>query len=516
MKLKLKKDLSKSVKFRPNFRVDPESKRFQAAVRYFTYGIMTTLTIGLSAVILFLALGYRFNRNTLTFTRDGLVQLATAPVNANYVFNGGKVTAGQAPARLTLGAGLYHIQLTYPGYRPWAKDLTVIAGHVHWITYPRLIPDTLHPHQLKKYGQLSFAEVAPNGQYLLLYFDQGPNSKNQLTLVNLSNPKKLTYTTLTLPAQAITQQSGPVPGNLVFGEWSLDSQHVLLKHVDGATSDFLSLNVTDPSAVVNLTQLFQLPIVEAHYSGSDPNTIYALTSDNVLRSFNVSSDEVSGALLDGVNQFLVYGSDEIVFDRTFSVTSGTTTTTVQQTGLLQDGDKTIVETLPPSHSVFVDYDEFDNHSYFVVSDATTHTVTVWQDPQNPASTVPFVTFTDIAPQYVDFDAAGRFLLLQQGAHLVVYDFYETQKFDYNLPFSIPTGLDVYWIDDFHLATVINGELEMWEFDGTNYNSLVPSSVSLYEESILDNGNNVLYSFATPKGSKAGTVDFYQTSLKVKS
>ncbi|HEV2413072.1 MAG TPA: PEGA domain-containing protein [Candidatus Saccharimonadales bacterium] len=500
--------------FRPTLRVNLESKRVQMAVRFFTYGLMTAVTVVLSAIVLLLALGYRFNRDTLTFVRDGLVQLSTAPVNANYVFNGGKLHMGSAPARLTLNSGLYHIQLSYPGYRPWSKDLTVIAGHVHWITYPRLIPISLHPSQLKKFDQLSFAEVSPNGQWLLLYFDQGPNNKNQIELVDLSNPKKLVYSTLTLPAQTLTQQSGPVPGDLSFLEWSLDSQHVLLKYTAGTTADFLSLDITDPSAVVNLTQLFQLPIAEVHYSGSDPNTIYALTSDNVLRSLNVSSDEVTGALLDGIRQFQVYGSDEIVYDRTFSANGSAGSQPVQQTGLLIGGTKTIVETLPATHNVFVDYNEFDNHSYFVVSDATTHTVTVWQDPQNPATTQPFLTINDIAPQYVDFDAAGRFLLLQQGGHLIVYDFYESQKFDYNLPFSLPAAQDVYWIDDFHLAAAIDGQLEMWEFDGTNYEEMIPSSSSLYEESILDNGNDMLYSFSTPSKSKPGNIGFYQTNLKL--
>jgi hypothetical protein len=236
----------------------------------------------------------------------------------------------------------------------------------------------------------------------------------------------------------------------------------------------------------------------------------------VLRSFNVNSNEVSGALLDGVNQFQVYGSDDIVYDRTETPAADgiSASKSLQQVGMWINGKSTVIETLPASDNVKVAYDEFDQENYFVVSDATAGTVKVYQNPENPASTVPLLTFDGISPQYIDFDAAGRFLVAQQGSHLVVYDFYEGQKFDYQLPFTVPATQNVYWIDDFHLATVINGQLEMWEFDGTNMEKLVPSLPSTNQEAVIDNGNNEIYSFA-PSKTPANQVDFEQTSLKVK-
>jgi PEGA domain len=496
------------------FHIDVESKRFRNAVRFFTYGIMTTATLALTVIVLLLALGYRINRNTLTVVRDGLVQLASEPTSANFLVTGVKTRlSGTTSARVTLAAGRYTFQLSEPGYRTWTRTFDVIAGHVHWITYPRLIPTTLTSAQQKQYSQISFAEVSPDGQWLLVYTDQ-PGAKNQLQLVNLQNPKKLQYSTLTIPASILTQNNGDL-GDLSFVEWSLDSQHVLLKHTIGSTTEFISLDRTDPQAAVNLSTEFQLPIADAHFSGSDANIIYARTTDNVVRRFDVSGQESSGALLDNVQQFSLYGSDTIVFDRDYTPSSsGTTTPTpVQQVGLQSANQQTVVATYPVGDALNVQYTEYDQYDYFIVADDTTGVTKVYEDPQDPQSAgTPIIQINDIKPDFVTFDPAGRFLTLQEGSHIVIYDFYEGMRYDYTLPFSLSLTQEAYWIDDFHLAAVVNGKLEIWDFDGSNQQSLVTAS-SAYKD-ILDDGTNMLYTFKAGTSKTGPAIDLEQTNLKV--
>ena len=99
--------------------INQDSKRFRAAMRFFTYGVMTTAVIALSALVILLSLGYRFDKG-LNIVREGLLQLGGRPVDARYSING-KEYADTTPAKATLPAGDYSIVLHQEGYRSWQK-----------------------------------------------------------------------------------------------------------------------------------------------------------------------------------------------------------------------------------------------------------------------------------------------------------------------------------------------------------------------------------------------------------
>ena len=76
---------------------------------------MTTAVVGLSIILLFLMLGYRFNKDQGTITQGGLVQFITTPPGAR-VTVGSAQLANITPSKITLTPGTYGVSMERNGY----------------------------------------------------------------------------------------------------------------------------------------------------------------------------------------------------------------------------------------------------------------------------------------------------------------------------------------------------------------------------------------------------------------
>ena len=56
----------------------------------------------------------------------GTIAVSSAPDNAEISVDGAFV--GNAPATLKLSPGKHTIRVSLPGYKEWAKEITVLAG----------------------------------------------------------------------------------------------------------------------------------------------------------------------------------------------------------------------------------------------------------------------------------------------------------------------------------------------------------------------------------------------------
>ncbi|HSX28885.1 MAG TPA: PEGA domain-containing protein [Candidatus Saccharimonadales bacterium] len=488
--------------------IDFQSKRFKRAIRFFTYGIMTMATLGLTTLVIMLAMGYRFDRTQHGVIREGLLQLAAHPVDAHYKING-KTYKSLTPDKQTLPAGSYSIEMDQDGYRSWQKQIDIVAGHVHWINYPRLIPTNLETKVVKDYEAVSFARISPDKRWLLV--NPGGQDKDKLELVDVKDPAKTQSTTLTIPDTELTQVNGQL-GQLQFVEWSLDSKQFLIKHVNGNVTEYLHVDRSKPSEAINLSKKFDLTIDDAHFSGGNTNIIYARTKD-VLRRFDIGANTVSGALMTGVEQFELFGDSTIIFHR-LKATTDSSAAQQQEVGMRIKDKDTILQLVPAAEDITVNYSEFDGHNYYVIADRTKQTTTIYQDIDNAANRQhPFAQFSGIAPNVVKFNGDSRFLLLQQGTQLGIYDFYEQQKFGYTVN-SLNDKFPVTWLDAFHIAGVIGDQLQVWDFDGTNQQALVRADPSL--DPLLSEDSDTLYTiFKAPAGSSTTRpYSLTSTSLKV--
>lgn len=97
------------------------------AVLFYLSVLVFIITLPL---ILSFALGYKFNPNTLKFTKAGIIVLKTQPGSASIYLNS-KLLDAKTPATVDeLLPGNYRVKLEIEGHYPWTDNIEVEAGKV--------------------------------------------------------------------------------------------------------------------------------------------------------------------------------------------------------------------------------------------------------------------------------------------------------------------------------------------------------------------------------------------------
>lgn len=443
--------------------IDFTSKRAKLALRFFTYGVMTVSTVVISTILVFFALGYRLDRN-FNFTQGGLVQFRSFPEGAEVTVNG-KKESFRTPGKLNVPAGQHTASMTLQGYRPWSKAFSVEPGQLVWLNYARFIPETVETTTVSEFAGLKHSLASPNRQWLLL---QPKADAPEFTLADLGDEKKPKLTSFQLSDSLLTKKDGKL-GAFELVEWDLKSQFVLVKHQNGDVREFLRIDRSKPTEAVNLTREFGLNIIEAHFSGNNANIVFANTG-GILRRLDLGNNNASGALVNDLKQFIVYGEGSIAF--TSTQVSASDSNTKQQLIGVHRGDKlTTVRTVPLDKQVVLAYSEYDDHEYLAIGTTDSSKVEVIRDPRadgtKEANTV-FAQFDlDHPVKWLSFSNNGRMLVAQSNNNFATYDLEEAKSYQFALNFGTEITRKLQWFDDFYLWSDIDDKLRIVEFDGKN-------------------------------------------------
>lgn len=121
-------------------------------------------------LILSSALGYKFNRHTLKFTKTGLIFIKTQPDGAKIYFDG-KLLTERSPASLQdLIPGAYKLTLELDQHYPWKGEVDVEAGKVSRLDKIILFPLRPNLQQLNREKFSSF-RIDPERK-IIYYLDQ--------------------------------------------------------------------------------------------------------------------------------------------------------------------------------------------------------------------------------------------------------------------------------------------------------------------------------------------------------
>lgn len=85
------------------------SKRRQLITRIVVYSLMTLGVVSLVTFLVFIMLGYRFNRDTSSIQQGGLVQFASRPTNASVTIGNAKL-GDLTPSKITVNPGNYDVR----------------------------------------------------------------------------------------------------------------------------------------------------------------------------------------------------------------------------------------------------------------------------------------------------------------------------------------------------------------------------------------------------------------------
>ncbi|HXH27352.1 MAG TPA: PEGA domain-containing protein [Candidatus Acidoferrum sp.] len=437
---------------------DPSSKRFRLALRFFSYGAMTVVTVIGTIVLVFFAMGYRFDTN-FHFAQGGLVQFNSFPSGAAVAVDG-KKQGFTTPGSANLSAGGHAITLSLAGYDTWNKTISLAPGQLRWLSYVRLIPQKIVTDAGRDFDTLTSLTPSPDKHWLLL---QTSPSAPVFTLVDSSDPTKLKYSELQLPDAAVVKAGGQY-GTFSVVEWDLGSQYILLKQQNNGQTAFIRLDRSKPEAAINISAQFGFTISDAHFSGGNANVVFANTS-GVLRRLDLGSGSASDVLASNIQQFTVLGDNEVAF------IGQSSQPTLETVGIWQSSKTTTVRTVASSVPMMIAYQSYEGHNYLAIARADSNIVDILRDPDSSPSKDATAIFAQFdlraAPRWLNFSPSGRMVFAQNNNYLAVFDLEEIQPHQALLNFGAAVTTSLRWLDDFYLWSDTGSNAHIVEFDGTN-------------------------------------------------
>lgn len=445
-------------------RVDTKRRR-TTALRVVAYAVTLLLTTVTTVVLLYVALGYRFNSGHVT--RSGLLLVDNNP-EAGAVYINGELKDASTPSRFVLKAGTYHLELKRSDYHDWSKQVSVAASGVREVRYPFLIPKKLRSKHLLDLDMLTLASQSKDKKLLLTYTENA----TQFNLITL-DPKSPKQTTLDFTT-AVRNESGKY-GSFKVIEWALNNKEVLIAQtLPSGAVNLLSLDVTKPEELINITDQYgeQAPNT-IHYVGGDTDKIYGL-KDGVLSSYSLKQNERT-ELLSHVRSYQPYSDDTILFDRQADKNN--------EVGIWKDKAATVVtHTALSAAPTLLQYANYEDNYYFVVASPTESKVVIYQDPlKKPIlkQQLPLTTLAFSEPQEVDFSASSQFILIQHDNSFLTYDLDDLLKYQVTLPFTLAAGTRLEWVDSSHVvAQTEDFNNYLLEYDGQNSHAIVNTAKDL--------------------------------------
>src|SRR5664279_1740858 len=177
----------------------PPSKRRQLIRQVAVYTAMSVTIILAVTALVFIMLGYDFNKKDGRIEQGGLLQFASAPAGADVTVDG-NILGSQTPLKANAFTGSHYIVMNKKGYRTWQKSVDVLPGIILWLNYARLIPTTLTPTPVVDFATVSSTATSFDNKWMAVKEDP---ATPDIKLVNLSD-NKTPVTMLNLPDTAYT------------------------------------------------------------------------------------------------------------------------------------------------------------------------------------------------------------------------------------------------------------------------------------------------------------------------
>lgn len=455
-------------------------------------------------VLVFQSFGYDLDRKTGHIIQNGLIFVDSHPESSTIYLNGKE--SGKTSTRLTVPAGNYNVELRRDGYRTWKRSFTLESESIERLTYPTLFPEKLTTDQQQQFtGSATLATSSPDRHWIVV---GQPDSLTSFSVFDANNPKQAAAS-ISLPAEVLTASTAPQSVQLV--EWSNDNRHVLLQHTFGDASEFIMLDRETPASSVNLNKA--LNVTSTKVTLRDKKYDQLLLYDGKTKALSTGDvkTKTMAPYLANVLEYKSYGSDTMLYAAPNAKDAAKTDIRLRQ------GDKdSLIHTYATAVNFLLDIAKFDNHWYMVVSPAAEGKVYIFKDPlsqTNPAGTTPTALTSLIMtdPNQLSFSATTQFIMVQSGKRFAVYDAEANRRYYYELNVAPVNGEKAHWMDGDRLLLSNQGKVSVFDFDGSNLQTLAP--IAAGTTPLFDRDYTRLYTIA-PLASDATKSALTRTNLKL--
>lgn len=485
--------------------LDPIARKKRKRQLFFGYGLLSIL-VGLATYVLVAtAVGYEIFNVSGEAVQNGLVFVASEPVPADISVNG-RSEGDRTEKRMALPAGEYTITLNEPGYTSWSKKIAVEGGKVRFLPYPRLYPTDLKTEKVQDLpASTGFTTQSIDQRWVVV---QQNSALPAIEIFDITkNP--VTSVSVVFPSTIL----GNVEGN--YGtfeplEWSNDNRHFLLvQRLPDGKQNFLLIDRENIDASVNLSTLFGVEPISVSLFDKKADRFYMyFGTGGLLRVADLNARTIGEPILDQVLTYTSNGSDLVLYSTTRDATSGKVAVKALTGGRSYDIGELAFDS---TNRYFLSLSQFDGNWYYAIGSGQSDRVLVYKNPLNFArdekKPALLVALRAGVPTSLNASPKYRFIISVSGQSLAVYDTEEDRVYRFDLSFPIDSGAKVTWVDEFHLQTVSNGEVHVFEFDGQNDRNLQQTKGTI--SGFFDREVEKLLTIAS---SGEGQVALYRTGL----
>ncbi len=461
----------------------PPSKRKQLIRQVVVYTAMSVTIILAVTALVFIMLGYDFNKKDGRIEQGGLLQFITSPAGATVTIDG-NMLGSLTPSKSTAFMGSHFIAIDKLGYKTWQKSVDVIPGSILWLNYARLIPTTLTPKSVADFTTVTSTASSPNNTWIAVKEDP---ATPEIRLVNVDD-KNTPLTTLTLPAASYTSPELGKTQSFTFDTWDGSGRYLIVKHAyDDTKTEWLVVDRQDISKTKNITAVLGIDASKVLFHKTNSRILFVQIGADI-RQVDLDADTLSRPLVTNVSEFSLSGSSTVVYVTHFDVDKK-----VRSIGYYQAGNdkpitlRSFTEDALPLH---VSIGTYFNETYLAVTYGDSVDILKGVLPKNDIEIATLGTVASFklagGAQWLSISANGRFVTMQSAGIYTIYDLEINKMTTTTLKGSTVATKELPWIDDYTLMSDKDSVVRLYEFDGANQQDIM-SVVPGFSVSLSPNG-----------------------------
>lgn len=457
--------------------LDPKKKKAHKRRLMLGYGLIAVVLLVCTSALVLITNGYGVNRKGVII-QNGLVFVSAHPVGANIYIN--NQNQGTTDGRFVLQEGKYNFNLKQTGYRSWQREINLEGSSIERLVYPFLFPEKLVSRDIQAFTVTpDVMSSSPDRHWVVVHT---PDSLNNFNVIDASTKENL-VTTVTVPTSILVPHTGTQKLEVV--EWSTDNQHLLVKYTYDGGIDYIMLDRTNPANSINLTQNFGHSFTKVVLRDKRYDQLYVHDSNTGLLESADLKTKALNPIASHILNFWPYSSGTVVYITDDGAPSG------KVYAKILDGSNTYtLRTLPVSPKYLLNMASFSGHQFVAVGTSVESKVYLYQDPldalkKNPPQTptVKALLKVQSTAENVSFSSNTRFVAVQGGSMFAIYDAENNRQFRYDTKLKLDADTKANWMDGHRLSLVSEGKLSVFDFDGTNLqtlNSVLPGFTPAFD------------------------------------
>lgn len=515
--------------------MDYEEKKRRQMIRVIIAEVgMVLSVIAIVVVAIMLAMGFFISGNG-QIEQSGLMQIHSLPTGATVELDGSTLFSRTNLSR-TMPAGTHHLKLSRDGYDSWENDVKMYSGVLVRLYYPRLFlqdrtvelaKDLGKEKELMSLDDLEFYQSSPERNYIL-YAQKGSSNWKMLdlrgdevkeTTFDLSgvlpgmiadekdDQEKEDGETAAEAKDAKTTQQGVnetvkyhFEGKIEEVKWSANEEKVLVRVAFEDKKEWVLVNLRNIAESLNLTRTLGMTFERIDIIDGAAAQLFGLENHH-LRSINVSSKSTSRVLLDQVADY-AYNEGNVLYVTETIEKMGRK---MREIGVYKNGeeDGTVIDEVFNDAKVRLALARYYDEDYvcYVVGKKLKVRYGSLPSYRREGGTVELKDLVEreleVVPQEFSLSSGNEYLVARAERKFMVTDLDMGEYYEYEAATA-----ELKWLDASMMYAVQDGQITVWDFDGTNKRNLAESrkddedTKALNSVVMISPNNRWLYYLAT--------------------